>query len=61
VQATAQYADVPICLPATLIAHAVQTAAGSIAIGGEDCSEEICGAFTGDLSAEMLKMPAPLQ
>jgi triosephosphate isomerase len=48
-------ADVLICLPATLIAFAVQTAAGRIAIGGEDCSTEIAGAFTGDLSAEMLK------
>ena len=48
-------ADVLICLPATLVARAVQTAAGRIAIGGEDCSTEIAGAFTGDLSAEMLK------
>ncbi len=55
VKATAPSADVLICLPATLIARAVQTAAGRIAIGGEDCSTEIAGAFTGDLSAEMLK------
>jgi triosephosphate isomerase len=48
------HADVLICLPATLIARAAQTAAGRIAIGGEDCSVEISGAFTGDLSAEML-------
>ena len=48
-------ADILICVPATLIARAVQTAAGRIAIGGEDCSTEITGAFTGDLSAEMLK------
>ena len=55
VQATPPSADVLICMPATLIARAVQAAAGRIAIGGEDCSPEIAGAFTGDLSAEMLK------
>ena len=55
VKATPPSADILICLPATLIARAVQTAAGRIAIGGEDCSTEIAGAFTGDLSAEMLK------
>jgi triosephosphate isomerase len=55
VKSTPPSADVLICLPATLIAFAVQTAAGRIAIGGEDCSTEIAGAFTGDLSAEMLK------
>jgi triosephosphate isomerase len=49
------FADILICLPATLIARAVQTAAGRIAIGGEDCSAEVSGAFTGDISAEMLK------
>ena len=48
-------ADILICLPATLIARAAQMAAGRIAIGGEDCSAEISGAFTGDISAEMLK------
>ena len=55
VKATPPSADVLICLPAILIARAVQTAAGRIAVGGEDCSAEIAGAFTGDLSAEMLK------
>ena len=54
VNATPPSADVLICLPATLIARAVQTAAGRIAIGGEGCSPQITGAFTGDLSAEML-------
>ncbi len=49
------FADILICPPATLIARAVQTAGGRIAIGGEDCSAEIAGAFTGDISAEMLK------
>lgn len=55
VKAIPPSADVLICLPATLIERAVQVAAGHIAIGGEDCSAEIAGAFTGDLSAEMLK------
>ena len=55
VRAAPPFADILICLPATLIARAVQTAAGRIAIGGEDCHTEIAGAFTGDVSAEMLK------
>ena len=53
--ATPPSADILICVPATLIERAVQTADGRIAIGGEDCSKEIAGPFTGDLSAEMLK------
>src|SRR5271155_1910679 len=55
VRAAPPFADILICLPATLIARAVQTAAGRIAIGGEDCHTGIAGAFTGDGSAEMLK------
>ena len=49
------HADVLVCLPATLISRATQTADGRIAIGGEDCSAESAGAFTGDVSADMLK------
>ena len=48
-------ADILICPPATLISRAVQIASGRIAIGGQDCHEAECGAFTGDVSAEMLK------
>jgi triosephosphate isomerase len=48
-------ADILLCLPATLIAQAAQMAAGRISIGGENCHSEIAGAFTGDVSAEMLK------
>ncbi len=48
-------ADVLICPPATLLARAVQTAAGRIAIGGQDCHTDSAGAFTGDISADMLK------
>jgi len=55
VKAVPPFADIVICLPATLIARAVQTAGGRMAIGGEDCSAEVSGAFTGDISAEMLK------
>jgi triosephosphate isomerase len=55
VQATTPEADVLICLPSTLLSRAVRTAAGRIAIGGEDCHAEVSGAFTGDVSAEMLK------
>jgi triosephosphate isomerase len=51
----ADYADVLICLPATLIARAALVAAGRVAIGGQDCHSEISGPFTGDISAEMLK------
>ena len=54
-KATPPSADILICLPATLIARAVQAAAGRIAIGTEDCSMETAGAFTEDLSADMLK------
>jgi triosephosphate isomerase len=47
--------DLMICPPATLIMTFVQAAAGSkIEIGGQDCHAERSGAFTGDISAEML-------
>ena len=48
-------ADILICPPATLIARAANLAGHRIAIGGQDCHPETAGAFTGDLSAEMLK------
>ncbi|MGO9545669.1 MAG: triose-phosphate isomerase [Rhodomicrobium sp.] len=42
--------------PATLIHAAASLAAGSpVAIGGQDCHTEGSGAFTGDISAAMLK------
>jgi triosephosphate isomerase (TIM) len=48
--------DVLVCPPATLIAGFAALARGSgIAIGAQDCNAEPAGAFTGDLSAEMLK------
>lgn len=52
---SAPKADVLICPPATLVYRAVQTAAGRIAIGGQDCHPDVSGAFTGDISAEMLR------
>jgi triosephosphate isomerase len=55
VKAAPPPADILICPPATLIERAAKTAAGRIAIGGQDCHAEVSGAFTGDVSAEMLK------
>jgi len=46
--------DVLICPPFTLVAPAVATAAGRVAVGGQDCHPQPWGAFTGDVSAEML-------
>jgi triosephosphate isomerase len=44
-----------ICPPATLIMSFVADAVGTgIGIGGQDCHAEPSGAFTGDISAEML-------
>jgi len=48
--------EVLVCPPATLIAAAAEAAEKTaIAIGGQDCHVEISGAYTGDLSAEMLR------
>ena len=52
--ATTSQTDVLICPPATLVSRAVE-AAGSVAIGGQDCHAHTSGAHTGDISAEMLK------
>src|SRR3954463_15768358 len=47
--------DVAICPPATLVAAAVAAARASpVVIGGQDCAAAASGAFTGDISAEML-------
>jgi triosephosphate isomerase (TIM) len=49
-------ADVLVCPPATLLAEAVQAAEGGrVAIGAQDCHAKSSGAFTGDISAEMLR------
>lgn len=47
--------DVLVCPPASLIARAASVAKGVFALGGQDCHKEPSGAFTGDISAEMLK------
>jgi triosephosphate isomerase (TIM) len=47
--------DVIVCPPATLIACFAKTAHGTrVGIGGQDCRAEPAGAYTGDISAEML-------
>jgi triosephosphate isomerase len=49
-------ADLMVCPPATLVAgFAAQARGSSVAIGAQDCHAEVSGAFTGDISAEMLK------
>ena len=48
-------ADLMVCPPATLLATLPRPRKGSaVAIGGQDCHAEPSGAFTGDISAEML-------
>ena len=48
--------DILVCPPATLVTEFAAAAAGSpVQIGAQDCHAEPAGAFTGDLSAEMLK------
>jgi triosephosphate isomerase (TIM) len=48
--------DLMVCPPVTLLARFAAVAQGSpVRIGAQDCHAEPSGAFTGDLSAEMLK------
>jgi triosephosphate isomerase len=48
--------EIMVCPPATLIAGFAAAARGSgVAIGGQDCHALAAGAYTGDLSAEMLR------
>ncbi len=47
--------DLLICPPATLLADVAKAVEGSsISAGGQDCHAKESGAFTGDVSAEML-------
>lgn len=48
-------ASCALCPPATLLERAANTARGRLAIGGQDCAVKVSGAFTGDVSAEMLR------
>src|SRR3954462_9751033 len=48
-------ADLLVCPPATLVVAAAHALLGSgVAVGGQDCHAKEAGAFTGDVSAEML-------
>ncbi len=47
--------DVLVCPPASLLARAASAAERAFDVGGQDCRPEPGGAFTGDVSAEMLK------
>jgi triosephosphate isomerase len=54
--APAPGADVMICPPATLVAPLADAAKGSrLLVGAQNCHFEVSGAFTGDISAEMLE------
>lgn len=47
--------DIVVCPPFTLVGKAVECAKGSaITIGAQDCHPEAEGAYTGDVSADML-------
>jgi triosephosphate isomerase (TIM) len=49
-------AELAVCPPATLLAPAAAKLKGSrLALGAQDCSPEPSGAFTGDISAAMIK------
>jgi triosephosphate isomerase len=49
-------AELAICPPATLLAQSAWRArGGALMLGAQDCHTQISGAFTGDLSAAMLK------
>jgi triosephosphate isomerase len=53
--AAAVVADLLVAPPATLVAAFAAAARGSpVGIGGQDCHAEPSGAYTGDVSAEML-------
>jgi triosephosphate isomerase (TIM) len=49
-------ADILICPPATLLVPCAEALTGSaVALGAQDCHAKPSGAFTGDISARMLK------
>jgi triosephosphate isomerase (TIM) len=55
-KALASTTELLLCPPATLIMRFAALARGTpVAIGAQDCHPEPAGAFTGDISAEMLK------
>lgn len=53
---TATAPDALLCVPATLLAQAAVAAEGSaLKIGGQTCHSQPKGAYTGDISAQMLQ------
>jgi triosephosphate isomerase len=49
-------AELLVCPPATLIAQAAwRIKGGELSLGAQDCATEVSGAFTGDISAPMLR------
>lgn len=48
-------ADIVVCPPFTLLREANALHAGKFALGAQDCSAEMNGPFTGDISAEMVR------
>lgn len=48
--------DLLLCPPSTLVSWIAETASGSaVAVGAQDCHEAESGAYTGDISASMVK------
>lgn len=48
--------DLLLCPPATLVARIAETVSGSpVEVGAQDCHEAESGAFTGDISAAMVR------
>jgi triosephosphate isomerase len=48
-------ARVALCVPATLLHRMAEIAGGTkVLVGGQDCHAMVSGAYTGDISAEML-------
>ncbi len=48
--------EIGMCPPCVLIPSAVNGSAGSaLRIGGQDCAEQVSGAYTGEVSADLLR------
>ena len=53
--ATQSACDVAVCVPALYIAQLQSLKIAAIELGSQDLSPHVCGAFTGEISATMLK------
>ena len=51
------HVEILICPPASLLADAARTAAGRIAVGGQDCHPEVSGAIPATFAPRCSKMP----